>query len=63
MISRILTRLAAAIFGLIGGLTLFLWAVARVDPDLHGAIGLLILLGLPSVLLTLAWVFKPSRRP
>ena len=61
MISRILTRLAVATFGLIGGLTLFLWAVARVDSDLHGAIGLLILLGLPAVLLALAWVFAPRR--
>ena len=63
MISRILTRLAVALLVLIGALLLIVWGVGTVDPDLHGLFGWLILLGLPVVLLTLAWAFAPKRRP
>ncbi len=60
--SRILTRLAVALLALIGALVLIVWGVGTFDPDLHGLFGWLILLGLPVVLLTLAWVFAPRRR-
>ena len=63
MISRILMRLAVASFAVIVALVLILRAVASADPDLHGVFGWLILLGLPALLLVMAWVFAPRRRP
>lgn len=61
--SRILTRLAVALLVLIGALLLIVWGVGTVDPDLHGLFGWLTLLSLPTLLLALAWVFAPRRRP
>jgi hypothetical protein len=62
MLSRILNRLAVAVLALIAALVLIIYAVGRFDPDLHGLIGWLIILGLPASLLALAWVFAPRRR-
>ena len=63
MISRILTHLAAVVLAVLTALLLVLAAAGSVDPDLHGVLGWLILLGVPALLVALAWVFAPTRRP
>ena len=60
--SRILTRLAVATFGLIGALVLIVWGVGTFDPDLHGLFGWLTLLSIPTLLLALAWAVAPRKR-
>ena len=63
MFSRMLMRLAAASLAVVVALVFILHAVASADPDLHGVFGWVILLGLPALLLIMAWVFAPRRRP